>query len=210
MEIGKQLKGGSNYFTKRMALEAIETASIDTSAMVAADIGAGAGELTKLIAGKFEKVLMADVYMAPERPKNAEFVHSDLNDKWSVADETVDFLFALEVLEHVENPRHFFREMRRIIKPNGYAFLTTPNNHSIYSKLIFFFKGEHRYFQDPSYPAHITALTQKDMSRIASETNFSVLNWSFANEDAVPGIHYRLKLPGKLFSQSIGLLVRKK
>ena len=209
MNLGKQEKGSSNYFTKRMAIEAISLAQIKTEGLVAADIGAGVGELTSLLSPRFRKIYMADVFAATAIPENAEFVFADLNDKWGISNESIDFLFGLEVIEHIENPRHFFREVTRVLKKGGHLYLTTPNNHSIYSKLTFFFKGEHRYFQDPSYPAHITALTKKDFQRIAAENGLAIVHWSYANEDAFPGLHFRLKIPGKLFSQSIGVLMKK-
>jgi 2-polyprenyl-3-methyl-5-hydroxy-6-metoxy-1,4-benzoquinol methylase len=209
MQIGKQEKGHSELFTKRMAMEAISYLNLNTADKVAADIGAGEGQLTRILSNKFREVYMVDVYTPEMLPANTKFVRSDLNEKWELPDNSIDFAFSLEVLEHVENPRHFFRQLNRILKPNGYAFITTPNNHSIYSKLTFLLKGEHRYFQDPSYPAHITALMKKDLMRLADEHNMKILQWSWANEDALPLVHYRLKLRGKLFSQSIGLLVQK-
>ena len=81
-----------------------------------------------------------------------EPVQADLNSDWPIPTHYVDFGFALEVIEHVENPRHFFRQMKRITKPGGHIFITTPNNHSLSSKLTFLLRGQHRYFQEASYP----------------------------------------------------------
>src|SRR5688572_2873248 len=117
MHLGKQQKGNSNFFTKRMALDAINFCNVDTKNFIAADIGSGAGELTKLLSQRFKKVFMADVYAAHDMPINAEFVYADLNYKWGLLEKAVDFLFALEVIEHIENPRHFFREITRVLKP---------------------------------------------------------------------------------------------
>ncbi|MFT3703613.1 MAG: class I SAM-dependent methyltransferase [Agriterribacter sp.] len=209
MQVGKQEKGSSNYFTKRMALDAIKATGVNASSIVAADIGSGEGQLSKILSSYFKEVFAVDAYQTPHIATNVKTIQSDLNLKWGLPNESIDFAFSLEVLEHLENPRHFFRELNRIIKPGGYAFITTPNNHSVYSKLTFLLKGEHRYFQDPSYPAHITALVIKDFERISGENNLKILKYSYANEDALPLVHYRLKLPGKLFSQSIGLLIQK-
>ncbi len=209
MQVGKQEKGSSNYFTKRMALAAIGDSGQRTGELVAADIGSGEGELSIILSRLFRKVYAVDSYATPYFAENVEGVRSDLNLGWNLPDNSVDFAFSLEVLEHLENPRHFFRELKRILVPGGHAFLTTPNNHSLYSKLTFILKGEHRYFQDPSYPAHITALVIKDFIRITDENEVKLLKFSYSDEDALPLIHYRLKLPGKFFSQSIGLLIQK-
>lgn len=209
MQIGKQEKGSSNFFTKRMTLDAIALTGVNPSLTTAADIGAGEGELSTILSSYFENVLAVDVYETPHIAANVKNVKSDLNRTWDLADASIDFAFSLEVIEHLENPRHFFREIKRILKPGAHAFITTPNNHSLYSKLTFLLKGEHRYFQDPSYPAHITPLVIKDFIRITGENNLKILKYLYANEDALPLLHYRLRLPGKFFSQSIGLLIQK-
>lgn len=42
-------------------------------------------------------------------------------------DASVDFLVALEVLEHLENPSLFFREAHRVLRPSGRLILSVPN-----------------------------------------------------------------------------------
>lgn len=208
MKVGIQEKGSSNYFTKKMALSSIKVTGLLTNNLTAIDIGAGEGELTTILSPMFKDIIVLDVYKSQVLSKNTQFIYADLNKDWDIP-RKVDFAFSLEVIEHVENPRHFFRQVNLALNPHGYFFLTTPNNHSIYSKLTFLIKGEHRYFQDPSYPAHITALTKKDFVRIANETGFKLVKWFYADEDMLPIIHLRVKLPGKLFSQSIGVLFKK-
>ncbi len=38
-----------------------------------------------------------------------------------------DFIFAKEVIEHVENPRKFLKALINMLKPDGTIFLSTPN-----------------------------------------------------------------------------------
>jgi 2-polyprenyl-3-methyl-5-hydroxy-6-metoxy-1,4-benzoquinol methylase len=208
MKVGIQENGSSNYFTKKMALSAINATGLLTNDLTAIDIGAGEGELTTILSPIFKDIIMLDVYKAQALSENTQFIYADLNKDWDIP-RKVNFAFSLEVIEHIENPRHFFRQVNSVLNSNGYLFLTTPNNHTIYSKLTFLIKGEHRYFQDPSYPAHITALTKKDFIRIAEETGFKIVKWFYSDEDMLPIIHFRVRLPGKLFSQSIGVLLKK-
>jgi SAM-dependent methyltransferase len=44
-----------------------------------------------------------------------------------LADASVDLLLCCEVIEHLTNPTIALAEMTRILKPGGYAFITTPN-----------------------------------------------------------------------------------
>ena len=46
-----------------------------------------------------------------------------------------DVVTALEVIEHLENPRAFCRELARVAKPGGWVVVTTPNQLSLLSLL---------------------------------------------------------------------------
>jgi SAM-dependent methyltransferase len=41
--------------------------------------------------------------------------------------ESFDLVTSTEVIEHLENPRRFFREVARVLKPGGQIILSTPN-----------------------------------------------------------------------------------
>jgi hypothetical protein len=76
---------------------------------------------------------------------------------------------AVEVIEHLENPRAFVRELTRIVRPGGWVVITTPNQLSALSLLTLALKGRFSAFQDRDYPAHRTALLEIDLRRIAAE-----------------------------------------
>ena len=42
-------------------------------------------------------------------------------------DESFDVVLASHLIEHLNNPKSFLNETYRILKPNGYCFITTPN-----------------------------------------------------------------------------------
>ena len=44
-----------------------------------------------------------------------------------LADASVDFVFALEIVEHLVSPSHLFAEAYRILAPGGHLLITTPN-----------------------------------------------------------------------------------
>ena len=45
-----------------------------------------------------------------------------------------DLIIAIELIEHIENPFHFVREIAKSLNPNGQAILTSPNILSIRSR----------------------------------------------------------------------------
>jgi SAM-dependent methyltransferase len=44
-----------------------------------------------------------------------------------IADEAVDFVVAIQLMQHLETPADFLREAARVLKPSGVLCLTTPN-----------------------------------------------------------------------------------
>jgi SAM-dependent methyltransferase len=44
----------------------------------------------------------------------------------SLADESVDVIFSMDVFEHVPDPRQGFREKARVLRPGGRLFMTVP------------------------------------------------------------------------------------
>jgi 2-polyprenyl-3-methyl-5-hydroxy-6-metoxy-1,4-benzoquinol methylase len=208
MVIGKQTEGQSSSTIKDMAMRALRSLG-EKKYNTMADVGAGRGELTERLVPYAHKILMLDDYDEPNKPINAEFVKADLNDFWNVPDNSVDFAFSLEVIEHIENPRHFMREMKRIIKPGGYGFVSTPNNLNLFSRLNFFIKNEHRFFKDFSYPAHISVVTEIDFRRILNENNLKFIDFYYNYADTMPITEWSLRFKSKGLSSTVGVLFQK-
>lgn len=49
-------------------------------------------------------------------------------DRFPFKDESFDVATCLEVLEHLEDPRNALDEIFRVLKPNGYLLISTPNS----------------------------------------------------------------------------------
>ncbi|MGW8228550.1 MAG: class I SAM-dependent methyltransferase [Gammaproteobacteria bacterium] len=60
-----------------------------------------------------------------------------------------DLIIAIDLLEHIENPFHFIREIAKSLIPNGQVILTSPNILSIRSRLRFLLTGCYDYFRRP-------------------------------------------------------------
>jgi len=59
----------------------------------------------------------------------------DLNGKWPYSDDRFDTVVAADVIEHLENPWHFFREATRVATKS--VIVSTPNVESVMSKKMF-------------------------------------------------------------------------
>lgn len=63
---------------------------------------------------------------------------------------------AIEVIEHVESPIGFLRNVARLLALGGTAVLTTPNVDSLPARSRFLFKGKIRMMDEHGEPTHIS------------------------------------------------------
>jgi len=106
------------------------------------DVGCSAGGLCKKMADMGFNVLGIDVLKdsieIAKEFRNDPNITYEVRDllKQPFPDNSFDCITFLETIEHVENPGLFLREFHRILRPDGYLVLSTPNATSL--KNIFY------------------------------------------------------------------------
>ena len=183
------------------------------------DFGAGQGRFLQILSKnfKFENIAGADLMDRPsDLHSSCHWIQADLNNQLPCTEQLFDIIVAIEVIEHLENPRAVVREWKRLLKPNGILIFSTPNNESIRSLLSLIIRGHFVAFLDKDYPAHITALTQLDMKRSLAENEFSDSEVYFTDKGLVPGLRglswQQLSfglLKGKRFSDNVFVVARR-
>jgi len=84
------------------------------------DIGCGMKPYSHLLAP------LCSEYIGIDRPgANKADVHADAL-YLPFSDESFDSVVSFQVMEHVPEPLHFLTEMKRVMKCNGHAIITTP------------------------------------------------------------------------------------
>lgn len=74
---------------------------------------------------------------------------TDLEQKWPVPERSVAIVHSNQVIEHLADTDHFFREIRRVLRPDGYVIIST-NNLASWHNIFFLLLG----WQPPA--AHVS------------------------------------------------------
>jgi 2-polyprenyl-3-methyl-5-hydroxy-6-metoxy-1,4-benzoquinol methylase len=151
------------------------------------DLGCGRGRLRAHLGDMAARYIGVDAVRYEGFPDAAQFLACDLESgAVLLPDGAADIAVAVEVIEHLENPRALVRELTRLARPGGWIVVTTPNQLSALSLATLVVKHRFSAFQDVSYPAHRTALLEVDLRRIASECALTDATCEFSLQGRVP------------------------
>jgi SAM-dependent methyltransferase len=85
------------------------------------ELGAGNGELARLINGKIKDLTLVDL----DAKKN--IIRADFNRPLPFKSGSFSGVISLEVIEHLVESELFLKEIYRILKPKGWLIISTPN-----------------------------------------------------------------------------------
>jgi 2-polyprenyl-3-methyl-5-hydroxy-6-metoxy-1,4-benzoquinol methylase len=154
------------------------------------DVGSGAGSLLDML----KNISSSQIGIEPCVPyfealtKRGHKVYSSLSEAIKDEKRNIDFGFSIQVIEHVNNPLEFLREIKKLIKPGGRLLISTPNRNDILMSLLkekfykFFYRTQHRwYFDDYS------------LIKCAELSGFRVNNVKFIHRYGMANTLYWLK-----------------
>jgi 2-polyprenyl-3-methyl-5-hydroxy-6-metoxy-1,4-benzoquinol methylase len=166
----------------------------------ALDLGAGRGELSARLL-RLGYVVTAVERYAPQFEVDVPLIDADLNQPFPFEDGSFDVVMAIEILEHLENPRAFLRELARILRPGGTAIVSTPNLTSLLSRILFATSGQWDLFfnhpwrlRDPYcslVQGHITPVPKWLLEHHARDAGFTVEAHGYSSS-YFPGVPWRI------------------
>jgi SAM-dependent methyltransferase len=165
------------------------------------DAGCGSGAFTARLAEAGYDVVAADVetsdYNARPPVVTWDLAGADVAGELRGA---FDVAFAIEVLEHVENPLQGLRNLHQVLRPSGLLIVSTPHIGHPRSRLKFLARGAPAYFGYGEYvgTGHRTLLSDWLLRRHLEAVGFEDIEMSYAGEYGLTGasrIAYRALMP---------------
>jgi SAM-dependent methyltransferase len=125
------------------------------------DIGARDGGLRAFLP---PSVQYQGIDIAPEFARPDVLIR-DISQGIPFPDRSYDFVFCIEVLEHVPNPFATLAEFHRVLKPGGALILSVPNPYH-FKEIIW------NLFRVPDRQGHIFGWTRQTMTRLGEMNGF--------------------------------------
>ncbi|MEI8067724.1 MAG: class I SAM-dependent methyltransferase [Candidatus Shapirobacteria bacterium] len=130
--------------------------------------------------------------------KNIKVIKFFFNDnKLPYKGNLFDIVIAGEIIEHIYDTDQFLKEIRRILKPNGYLLISTPNIASLPRRLMLLLGINPIIETTPNKidsSGHIRYFTFKSLSNLIKENKFKIIK-SFSD---VTNFHSQGKIKSKL------------
>lgn len=147
------------------------------------DYGCGSGKLLSEVSRICPKnnylgvdVSESGIKRAKKRFPKAKYLLTQDGEKLKIKNDSIDFILAADVIEHVYDVNTLLDEFYRILKPGGKILITTPF-HGLIKNLIIVIVGFDKVF-DPTGP-HIRFFTKKSLAKLLISRKFNVIETGF-------------------------------
>ncbi len=137
------------------------------------DVGAGQGAFCqRLLDNGFFNIIAIEGF-CDFKIDAVTLYKNNLNDPWmlDIEPHSMDAVFGLEIIEHMENPFHFLREIKYYLKPEGRVFISTPNTTEFVSQIKFVLTGR---LDLMIHPDHRSPIFPDTLRKICEEVGFEI------------------------------------
>jgi len=137
------------------------------------DLGAGEGALSARLADLGYVVTSVDKDAGSFKCSKTAFERLDFDSAEQIQgfvsrhEAMFDAVLGIEVIEHVQDPWQYVRQLMKMVKPGGLVLITTPNTSSWLSRVMFLLTGRFHQFGDADLPyGHISPISPWELELI--------------------------------------------
>jgi len=151
------------------------------------DVGCGRGELLRKVRDRWQPARLGGIdpidWLDDDLRGEVEF--HELAAEQAGELPSADRVLLIEVIEHLEAPWSALRAAARLVEPNGWLVLSTPNLTTLRHRLELAVRGQLTSFRPDNQP-HTTPALPHVSARILSEEGLHVEDPCFAGADVIP------------------------
>jgi len=167
---------------------------------IVADIGCGAGSFLDSIKGYVRGAIAIEPSILFRRSleKRRYITYPYISDALSVYENKVDIAVSFSVLEHIEDPLSFLKQIRRLLSPNGKIILSTPNIDDVLFQVLpdiyprFFYRKAHLWYFSASSLTKVLEFAGYTEIRIIPFHRFGLANFLIWLRDKTPGGDFKI------------------
>ena len=156
------------YVSEKFFRDLIRLADIKTNEKIL-DLGCGDGKFSNIY---FKNTTATDIAKMAGNLTKAPFLVSDAT-CLPFMKESFDKIFCSEVIEHFPDKyyvRKAIKEMYRVLKPGGFAIISTPNENSLIGMIRYAMKG----YKEPPGSVHTSLVSLHVLKRICEGEGFEI------------------------------------
>lgn len=146
------------------------------------DLGCGTGNFIELLKQKNASVEGVDISTKATKiakKKGLKIKTADLHKTFPYSKNNFDTITAGEIIEHIYDTDFFLREIKRILKPNGFLILSTPNIATFGRRLMLLFGINPIIETSLEHSAgHIRYFTKKSLEQLLNKHGLEIIKFT--------------------------------
>ncbi len=150
-------------------------------------LGSGAGAFERrLLDNSFNNITSVEFVPNIFMVQGVKLLNNDLNkDFYDIGN--YDAVFAIELIEHLENQFHFIRNVKKIMKKDAIFYLSTPSVENSFARIKYFLIGRLNWFgvAELGGTGHISPIFRHILDFNLSQNNLKIRK-SFSNSSIWP------------------------
>ncbi len=128
--------------------------------------------------------------------KGIKAKEGDIEERWPYEDSFFDVVLAGEIIEHLFDTGEFLEEAKRVLRPDGFLVLTTPNLASLGRRLLLFL-GKNPLMEAGCLEAvagHLRYFVKDSLFELLRRRNFAIVSFksSVVNFNASGSLYSRI------------------